>query len=184
MKKYIMAFFISLILLLLLMTIYVTTSSIRHGPLTSSEFNQIKTAAENKNLEVLQDNLLKTPSLSGKLIIMKYLEDIGSEDSVPVLIEMLSYDLYWWDKLDSELKITTAEIRYSAFQILSTYGNEIESELKGIVNKTEGYKKIYVSALLYKLGHDKYKNHIDDIDDKRYSDDINFIKRDIFNQYQ
>lgn len=138
------------------MIIYVGSSSIRYSGPTGNEQKKIENAIKTGEIKCLNNLLVNTKSLSTKLIVLSYLKEYKSEESVADLIKMLSFDIPWWDKLDSELQPRPIDVRFSAYLVLAEYGRSIEGEITEEMKKSNLYSRLYSSALMYKFGQKKF----------------------------
>lgn len=166
--------------------VYVGSSSIRYGGPSDKEYGDIELAGQVRDVEKLNRILITSRSPSTKLIVMYHLERIKSPTSVPALLQTLSYDLPWWDKLDTELRPRPFEVRFSSYRVLSEYGDSIAPELRTLAKSRAGYKQMYAAALLYKLGHTEYREVLEYYAelDERFEEEMDLIARDLsLNRY-
>lgn len=166
--------------ILLLFFIYADTSSIRYTA-SNKEMSKIIQAGKERDIKSLNIFLEKTKAIDSKLVIMSYLSDANNISSIPILVKHLNYNLPWWDKLDTELKIRPISIRIAAYQVLLSYDEDSIKKLRVYFNTRNRLRKLYITAILYKKGYYKYeglKKIFRNLEDN-YGDDVSFLLKDL-----
>lgn len=154
--------------------------------MSSAQYEEVNRLAQSGDVAGLNQLLVRTPSADAKLIILLRLEEKKDLSSIPYIIQVLGYELPWWGRLwgridPSELRITAAQVRYSAYDALTKYGGSVTPILEDIVRSETGYRQLYAAALLYRLGRLEYKTVLLEYVRKgrKYEDDIYFVERDL-----
>lgn len=154
--------------------------------MSSAEYKEVNRLAQSGDVAGLNQLLVRTPSVDAKLIILLRLEEKKDLSSIPYIIQVLDYELPWWGRLwgridPSELRITAAQVRYSAYDTLTKYGGSVTPILEDAAKSEIGYRQLYTAALLYRLGHLEYKTVLLEYVRKgrKYEDDIYFVERDL-----
>ncbi|MGE5485578.1 MAG: hypothetical protein ACM3X4_11220 [Ignavibacteriales bacterium] len=93
--------------------------------------------------------MLRTRSPEIKMIALAYIEDFLDDSSIPALVKMLSYDLAWYYFLDENLYPKPISIRFSAFQVLVSYGPERAGwAVMPLLSSENVYDRLYGAAIV------------------------------------
>jgi hypothetical protein len=138
--------------LLLLALGYLGTSSLRYGP-NIHDYPKVKELAGQGDVAGLNQALLEFRSLSTKSVVLSFLSDSKDDSSIPVFVKMLSFDLPWYERLDTELKPTPREIRFSAHKVLASYGYERAGHaVVPLLESKVALERLYAAGIMTRWG--------------------------------
>lgn len=151
----------------------------------SADFRRLERAFEEKDVDTLHRLLINGRAVDTKWYAIYYLGEIREKRSIPVIAQMLSYDLPWYDRqwldmLDGGPYTKPVDVRIAAYKALYKYGDQIVAEMKKLVSSKPGYGQMYSAALLVKLGESRYVEVLRRYEgDKRFEDDMRYLRHDL-----
>ena len=128
------------------------TSSLRYGP-DSREERHIAELEARQDVQGLNEALLTTRSISGKMVILADLDHLRDDHSLPYLVKMLSYDLPWYDLLDSELEPRPHELRFAAAGTIAAFGqSKAEAVVRPLLDSQNPLERLHAAGILVRWG--------------------------------
>jgi len=153
----------AIVVILLLVLAYGGMSSIRYG-LTDRQYDRINKATETADVAELNRLLVELRSPEGKTIVMYWIDQFSDSSSLPALVKTLSYDLSWLDRLDSELKPTPDEVRFSAYDSIVKYGPERAADIVyPLLQDKNSFTRLYAAGIILRWGDPKGETVLDEI---------------------
>ena len=172
MKKHTVISLVFMLILLIISSIILIiwggTSSYRYG-INVNEYKLIQQYFSSKDIYNVNRLLIKTKSMSTKLIILSQIRSLNDKSSIKYIIRLLDYDIPIWDYLDSETQDPSV-VRFAAFTTLIEYGPDVLQYCDEKDCKLFG--KVYLNALEYYFtgsdnSRDRYLEYKERIRSKR-----------------
>jgi len=170
---------IATVVIVLLVLAYGGMSSIRYG-LTDRQRERINKATETADVAELNRLLVELRSPVGKTIVMYWIDQFSDSSSLPALVKTLSYDLSWLDRLDSELRPTPDEVRFSAYDSIVKYGPERAADIVyPLLQDKNQFTRLYAAGIILRWGDPRGETVLDEIiasGGKRHREEAEWVK--------
>lgn len=167
--------------------VYTQTAFLRYGP-DKSEYHRALHLQSNGDVEGLNHLLIKSKSISTKLVMMSFIEGFGHESSIAPLAKTLAFDLPWWDRFDGNLDWDPAEIRFSAHLVLAGYEPERAGPVVySLLEDRRDFVRLYGAGVILRWGDPVGERILDEYinsSSKRLSQEATWVKSDAFRHRQ